>query len=314
MTSWVIGRGGLLGSSVERQLDICGATWTPLQPLQWTNHQAFVETMSVAAGEFFSVVGDGAWSILWCAGIGVVSSNESVLNQEIQKIRSLLNVLANLAPKNLHRGVLFYASSAGGVYAGSTGPPFDELTAARPLAVYGDQKLVCEQLFAEFARLTGVRVGLGRIANLYGPRQNRDKSQGIVTAICKAMLFHQPIEIYVPLETVRNYVYVDDAGVIIASFVMQLGAASPGSTITKVVASDRNSSISFLLHECKQVFGRHPRIVLSRSSVEALHSRDLRLCSKVLPELDRFAFTPVAVGISRVRRQLEIELQSGAAH
>ncbi len=314
MISWVIGRGGLLGSRVERQMSTVGAIWFPSRPLQWVSQEAFSETLLATSDEFFERIGDDEWSILWCAGIGVVSSAEEVLNREVGKIRVLLEKLATYERSVLRRGVLFYASSAGAVYAGSASPPFDEYHAAFPLAPYGEQKLVCEQIFAEFAALTGARVGIGRIANLYGPGQNRVKSQGIVTTICKAVLLHQPIDIYVPLETVRNYIYVDDAAAVIASFMLRIGGADPGTTITKVVASDRNSSISYLLHECKHVFGRRPRIVLSRNSTLTSHARDLRLRSKVWPEIDRFTFTPMAVGISRVRRHLEIELQLGKVH
>jgi UDP-glucose 4-epimerase len=314
MISWVIGRGGLLGSSIERQFSIAGASWSPSQPIQWVSQETFSETLLAAADQFFELIGDDEWSILWCAGIGVVSSAEEVLNKEITKIRVLLENLARYDRSILRRGVLFYASSAGGIYAGSASPPFDEYSVASPLGPYGAQKLACEQLFTEFAGLTGARVGIGRIANLYGPGQNRSKSQGIVTTICKAMLLHQLIDIYVPLETMRNYIYVDDAATIIASFVLRLGGADPESTVTKVVASDRNSSLSLLLHECKQVFGRRPGIILSRSSTIALHARDLRLRSKVWTEIDQFMFTPMAVGISRVRRHLEIELQLGNVH
>lgn len=314
MISWVIGRGGLLGSSVERRLSTVGNVWSPSQPLQWANYEVFSETLLVAVDEFFERIEDDEWSILWCAGIGVVASAEEVLSEEVVKIRALLENLATHQRAVLHHGVLFYASSAGGVYAGSASPPFDEFRLACPLAPYGEQKLVCEQLFTEFAELTGARVGVGRIANLYGPGQNRVKSQGIVTTVCKAMLLRQPIEIYVPLDTIRNYVYVDDAATIIASFVLRLGGADSGFKMTKVVASDRNSSISYLLHECKLVFGHRPRIVLSSGTFGALQARDLRLQSKVWPEIDQFTFIPPAVGISRVRRHLEIELQVGTIH
>lgn len=314
MISWVIGRGGLLGSSVERRMPLDAAAWSPSHSLQWSNHEVFAETLSAAVDEFFERIGNDEWSILWCAGIGVVSSTEEVLNQEVVKIRALLENLATRQRSVLRHGVLFYASSAGGVYAGSASPPFDEFRLACPLAPYGEQKLVCEQLFTEFAELTGARVGVGRIANLYGPGQNRVKSQGIVTTVCKAMLLRQPIEIYVPLDTIRNYVYVDDAATIIASFVLRLRGADSGSIMTKVVASDRNSSISYLLHECKFVFGHRPRVILSSSTFGALQARDLRLQSKVWPEIDQFTFVLPAVGISRVRRHLEIELQVGKIH
>ena len=53
-------------------------------------------------------------------------------------------------PPLAQAGTLFFASSAGGVYAasGAQPPPFDERSPACALAPYGREKLVQEQLFS----------------------------------------------------------------------------------------------------------------------------------------------------------------------
>ena len=119
MISWVLGRGGLLGSSVERQLAYSGQIWTPKAPFLWGNELAFEEEIDRSMEQFVEFVGAKKWSILWCAGIGVVSSPIDLLKGEFSKIEYLLDRLSKCSSQFLRQGCLFYASSAGGVYAGS---------------------------------------------------------------------------------------------------------------------------------------------------------------------------------------------------
>ena len=57
MISWVLGRGGLLGSSVERQLAYSGQIWTPKVPFLWGNELAFEEEIDRSVEQFVEFVG-----------------------------------------------------------------------------------------------------------------------------------------------------------------------------------------------------------------------------------------------------------------
>jgi UDP-glucose 4-epimerase len=311
MISWVIGRGGLLGRSVEQRMGDLGSTWAPTAPFNWNDQTEFEVGIDQSLDEFIEQVGSEKWSIHWCAGIGVVSSSLEILNSEVKKIEFFLNRLSQSPSRFLHQGVLFYASSAGGVYAGSTVPPFTEATVPSPIGNYGLQKMQCEGLFSRFTQDFGTSSVLGRIANLYGPSQNWHKGQGVVTTICRSMLLRKPIEIFVPLETIRNYIYVDDAACDIANIVSYMSNQDFGGSLIKIIAAEHNSSISELLSESSRVFGKRPQIVLTRKKNSGVQIVDLRLRSTVEISAARFRYTTLAVGIDRIRRQLLSELQKG---
>jgi UDP-glucose 4-epimerase len=152
---------------------------------------------------------------------------------------------------------------------------------------------------------------LGRIANLYGPAQNRSKGQGLVTAICQSYIRRKPAQIFVGLDTVRNYVYVDDA---VESIVRAMGIVADmpnGSVETKIIASNQNMTISAVLKECQTAFGSAPSVVLSRSRDLSAYPPDLRMKSMNFRDADNFEPTPFVVGVHRVYQNLLKSNQAG---
>jgi UDP-glucose 4-epimerase len=311
MISWVLGRGGLLGGSVERQIARSSRVWAPSKHFIWDDVSAFENEINQSIKQFMEFVGTENWSILWCAGVGVVSSPSDVLNSEVHKIQYLLERLSECPSRFLRQGSLFYASSAGGVYAGSRFPPFTEQTDPIPVGDYGRQKLYCEKLFSDFTHSFFTSSVIGRIANLYGPGQSRTKGQGLITTICRSTLLGKPIEIYVPLETVRNYIYIEDAASLVVGLMKHINNIDEVSTLTKIIASDQNVSLSFLLAECARVFKKRPHIVLTQAHYSNLQPIDLRMESNSKTTTDLCEFTSLAVGIDRIRCQLIAELQNG---
>jgi UDP-glucose 4-epimerase len=169
-------------------------------------------------------------------------------------------------------------------------------------------------LVASWSRQTGTPSLIGRIANLYGPGQNLDKAQGLISQVCLTHLTGQPVSIYVSMDTLRDYLYAPDcAGLIVAGLVRlrrEQPAAGPG-TVTKILASQRAITIGAVLGEMRRIFKRSPRIVLGASSASAMQARDLSLRSRVWPELDRGTLTPLPVGISATAADLQRKLQAG---
>lgn len=310
MIAWVLGRGGLLGNSVEKQLVRSCQIWAPKPTFLWGDESAFEEQINQAVEQYVQNVGIEKWSILWCAGIGVVSSSSDLLNGEVQKIEYLLERLSKCPSQFLLQGSLFYASSAGGVYAGSQFPPFTELTEPIPVGLYGQHKLHCENLFIEFTRKFQTPSVIGRIANLYGPSQNRSKGQGFITAICNAMVTRKPIQIFVPLETIRNFIYIDDAASIITDQIINVSYQNLDGVLIKVIASDRNISLGEVVGETARVFGRRPQVVLTQTEEGKLHLMDLRLKSIIHTDIALQTSTSLAIGMDRIRHHLLSELQS----
>jgi UDP-glucose 4-epimerase len=181
---------------------------------------------------------------------------------------------------------------------------FSEVTLPQPINEYGFAKLKTEELLVNLAKNTRSRAAIFRLANVYGPNQDTGKPQGLISAITHSMLHQKPVNIYVPLQTVRNYVYADDVGEVIARCITRLNADQRSKTFLKLVASDRNISLSSLINEFRLVYGHRPMVVNSVSKVAGKHPISLRLRSMVDEPFDNFSFTPLAVGIERVRNKL----------
>ena len=318
--TWVIGRGGLLGQSVEKVLreanddDGSGThLWCSPEPIQWSDPSGGAVELRQQAGDFLRAVGDRPWSVAWCAGAGVTASSANALQLELDALRETLNALA--AAPRADTGAFFFASSAGGVYAGVGAPPYDEFSPVRPLAAYGQAKLEGETLVTDWSRRTGIPSLIGRIANVYGPGQNLAKAQGLISQICRSQLTGQPLSIYVSLDTLRDYLFAPDCARLIVGGMVRLRHEHSGTdplVVTKILASQRAITIGAVMGEMRRIFKSSPRIVLGASPVSAMQARDLSLRSRVWTDLDRQPLTPFPVGVATTVADLMRRLQLGA--
>jgi UDP-glucose 4-epimerase len=311
--TWVIGAGGLLGSSVERALARRGPVWRPEGSIPW-NKSAAGSELADAAARFATTVDDRPWQIAWCAGAGVIATTADALAEEVVVFDRVLTALSEKMWRG-NAGRVFLASSAGGLYAGSSGPPFTERTPVRPIAPYGDVKLRLERIAADWTAVHGWPVVIGRISNLYGAGQDLSKPQGLISQICRAHLLNQPISIYVPLDTVRDYIYAPDCGELVADVLARLWVDVDGGHApvqVKILASQRGVTIGALLGELRRIFKRSIKVVNGSSATARVQARDLRFRSVVWPDLDRRTLTPLAAGIRATVDHLTLQLQVGS--
>jgi UDP-glucose 4-epimerase len=249
--------------------------------------------------------------VAWCAGAGVTGTTPAQLTAEHAVFDRLL---AGLAATGNQHGALFVASSAGGVYAGATAPPYSESHAVAPLSPYGHAKLGLEDSARAWGAETGLPVLLGRIANLYGPGQNLGKGQGLISQLIRAHLLRQPMSLYVPLDTVRDYLFAADCAELVAAGLDRLRAEQ--GVHVKVLASQQAVTIGALIGELRRIFKTSPRIVYGSSPTSHFQARDLRLRSQVWTDLDRRPVTPLPAGIKTTALALHQMLLAGelAAH
>ena len=298
--SLVVGAGGLLGTALSTALRAHGDHVVAAAPVAWTTRRAGADLRAVVRGLADTVAEtQSPWRVAWCAGAGVTGTGEDVLDQEVETLSRFLADLA--AEPRLGRGTFFLASSAGALYAGcGREGPFDETVEPRPISAYGHAKLAAERAAGEFAAATGSQVLIGRIANLYGPNQDLAKAQGLISHLCRGYLTRQPVSIYVALDTIRDYLFVDDCAAMVADMLDNSSAYQPDGVamIVKVLASGQPTTIATLITVCRQVFKRPPRLVLGTSTQARLQVRDLRLRSVCWPELDRRSLTCLPAGIA----------------
>lgn len=315
VAAWIIGEGGLLGAAVRRALPDCvpGARIFDTQALDlpWHDTAACERALDLAARRFFTDARRGPWVVLWCAGAGVVGVSEEALALETALFSALLHSIAT------HRGpavpgAIFFASSAGGVYAGSTAVACDEETQCRPISPYGRAKLEQEELLARWsAGQADVSTLVARISNLYGPGQNLNKPQGLISQLCRSLLLGRAAHVYVPLDTRRDYLYADDCATTVALGIARLRRESAHTGgpvhVRKVLASESETSIAALLAILRRIARRPVRVVVAPTPAARLQPHALRLRSHVWTDLRPGPGTALPVGIHRVwQHQLQL--------
>jgi UDP-glucose 4-epimerase len=293
MLTWVIGGGGLLGGAVSRQ----SASTFAGSTVPWTSPGAAISVLETDLRRFASLVGGSGWSVVWAAGSGVVASSPPELRSETRVMEGFAAALKDLRPSG--EGSFFLASSAGGVYAGSSRPPFSEATSPHPLSSYGHAKLEQEGL-ADQLLGGAIPVIIGRLSNLYGPGQNVAKPQGLVSQLCLAAVTRRALNLFVPMDTARDYLYVDDAARMIVELVAGAGRRQPERTELRILASGRPISVGSVLRTVQLVAHRPIRIAAGRAPSSEAHAHDLRLRSDFSDHIARMATTPLPVGVKRV--------------
>ncbi len=315
MKVWVIGRGGLLGNSVEKQCTNSAEIFSPIEKFVWADSAQLQIQIAENCRQFSQIVGNSQWAIFWCAGKGTLSTTTEQMREETRNFQEFLkSVEQNFDLKLLQNGLIFHASSAGGVYAGSDNQPFTEHTTPQPTSAYGVAKLGQEDFLREFSDRLGVRVVVGRISNLYGANQDFSKNQGLISTICYSILRRQPINLFVPLETSRNYVYAADASrVIVDAAKIVLADTGPTRKFMKLVVADENLTVGNIISIAKTVFRVRPLITASSNAKISKQPRSINFKSVALLDADSFCKTQISVGLKRVMADLHTDiLRNGA--
>lgn len=308
-TTWIVGAGGLLGTAVARAWQ--GPRFVPERPLRWSDPQ-LDELLREAVLRFARLVTEAgteeSWQLYWCAGAGVVGTRAADLARESAAFRLMLECLGQQPVFRQRRGSILLASSAGGVHAGVVAQPASEGSATAPLSDYGRTKLAQEQLLAELtADWPSVSWLVARYSNLYGPGQKLDKPQGLISQLARCAVFGTPAHIFVPLDTIRDYLYAEDAGALTVDGMARLSALDPGARLTKIFASEREASIATLLGIFRSLTKRQLRVVLGVRSVSALQPSKLTFRSELWREQAALVRTELLDGIARVyRHQLRV--------
>ena len=291
----MLGARGLIGRAIVSS----SSAVFPGGAIRWDDDKGVVDDFALEALRFSEFAAQRPWRIYWAAGVGVISSPAEVIRRDARVLEEFLQVLDARLPSG--SGVVTLVSSAGGVYGGSAGGPFDEQTVPMPISTYGEGKLAQEGIVRGWCQERGIRAAIARLANVYGTGQNLGKPQGLISHACAAAVRGEEIRIFVPLETRRHYVYETDAGLLVASLADVIAAGLADElTIVKNVAGGPPISISRILELIEQVHGAPLRVVEQALPDQAIHPVDVLLTSDVAPVLDRLPLTSIEDGISAV--------------
>ena len=208
-----------------------------------------------------------------------MGSDAAAFGPETLGLETLLDALEHSGLDHA-RGRLSLASSAGAIYAGSMVPVIDELTADSPTTPYAHAKLAHERLTRDYSSRCSVPALIGRISTLYGIGQTSEKQQGLLTHISRCLIRNKPVHIFVPLDTIRDYVSADDAA---ALTIQALEALAGPVALMKIIASERPATISEILSIFKRLARRPPRIVTSGTLISSVYKRRIQFRSVVPP-------------------------------
>ncbi len=313
--AWTLGGGGLLGSHVLRAMEAFPGELRPWRKgpsgIPWTDPEGSLAALRGQAQAFAEAVhaGRGPWAVIWCAGSGIVGTPQAVLDQETRCFEALLEALG----RHLQGvpGKVLLASSAGGVYGVASEHPLTERSPCRPISAYGENKLNQERALRAWAQAhPSASTLIARISNLYGPGQNLEKPQGLITHLARSHLHRTPITIFVPLDTLRDYLYVEDCAELLLRGLLRLGQAGR-EDVLKLFHSGETTTIAGLLGAFTRLTRGPMRIICSTAASTRLQPLHLPFRSTIWEDLVPSHPTSLAVGIQRVHTHVAERFQAG---
>ena len=299
--AWVIGSHGLLGSALRRTLQIDGTELFDLtQRFRWGDPAEFSSQIAVAMRGFAARARSArSWEIYWAAGVGTMHSAQTELAAETRALTELLQQIWLATELHSRPGALAFASSAGAIYSGSRDFVISERSAPAPTAAYAYEKLAQEALLHAF---TGSRPNLAvlaaRFSTLYGPGQALSKPQGLLAHIARCVVRSSPVHIYVPLDTIRDYIAAEDAA---RDMVLALRrAARQEGVTTQIIASETPTTISEIVSIFRRIARRPPKIITSASAATATYGPRVQFRSVVARQGSRTHRVSLLVGVAQV--------------
>jgi len=146
---------------------------------------------------------------------------------------------------------LTYLSSGGTVYGDSAGSTARETDAVAPISAYGVSRAAAEMYVQMYGRAYGFPLQIVRCANVYGPGQPAERSQGVVAVFLHRVATGLPLRIVGDGTAIRDYVYVGDVADAIAGLV--IGQHDAGIVN---VGSGRGHTVLEVVQHVSNVVGR----------------------------------------------------------
>lgn len=271
---WTIGSGGLIGSAIDQQSQHPYIA----QSINWQDNFLALSDLKENLADFTaqSIRYDN-WAIVWAAGAATTATTAERAWLELELFTKFLNELA--LTSTAKPGEFILISSAGGIYAGSSNPPFTEATVPAPIGIYGDLKLSQERTAEEILKSSQVGLSIARVSNAYGPGQDLKKLQGLISLLALSTIQREPINLFVPLSTVRDFIFTADLARMLQEMIYFPNG--PGEPRIKILASENGTSLAYLIKVCQNVFHRKIPIAMGSHPSSKVQAADLRFKSLV---------------------------------
>jgi UDP-glucose 4-epimerase len=308
--SLILGNGGLIGSAVSTELAMGQFRTDKAFRIRWESESQAKSDIVQLINQFQSFVSDDSWAIYWCAGRGHLRSIQSELCGESKFLGSVFDALKQWRNQN---GVFTLCSSAGAIWDSQMLGFVDESSPETGQSAYAKEKLLQESLLRAACKEVGFRGVIARLSTIYGPNQDRSKSQGLISRLCDAAVSQRTIDIYVPLETTRNYLFASDAAKMMKEFAEDFLVKHPRSSVaTKIFCSRESQSIARLLNVVQLVSGKKPFIIQRKTSISGSYPVHFQIRSRIGTDVAHAESTTILTGVSSVYQDLLTRQQLGA--
>ena len=268
--AWVVGGGGLLGQSLNAALALNQIKiYKPQNRFSWDDKKSLNEELLNAIQSFSRwAKEEDRWQIYWAAGIGNMHSTDGDLADETSTLAYFVELLISASSLKLSKGSFIFSSSAGAIYAASTDKIIDENSLPATLNSYGLHKLEQEKLASRLAEIDkGITVLLARISTLFGIAQSSKKNQGLISEIARKAIRGDVIHIYVPLQTMRDYISADE--VARAMVMTTLSIEGKEAIFMKIIASEKSISIAEIIATYKRLLRKNIKVITKLSNSTA---------------------------------------------
>lgn len=270
-----------------------------------------VQTMALIERHHEDVTLDGRfadahWVVMWCAGGGNVAADADAMATETELVAKLASWVQRHAADAGASTVLSFASSGGAIWSGTEERVLSEDTPPTPWHPYGKAKLEQERLLAQEAKASGwLRVRLARISNLYGPEPENHPPSGLPGHLIANVLRRIPTSIYVPMDTQRDYIYVDHAADMMVTDAMSAFEDCPGTSTIDLVAAGSSHTIAAVVSTLEKVLTRRVPLTVGFSPHASRQPRILSFRSRAR-DLQRLNPIGLEVGL-----QLAVDTRLG---
>lgn len=290
---WILGQGGFLGSSIAHAAGHQNVNVFHHKKIPWNSPRDRLSVLTELAQQFSASATEAPASIIWAAGSEGVGKKQLDHCSELDAFQDFVQAISSV--ENLKGSTVAIVSSAGGVMGGSDSPPFDIHTPVHAINQYGQDKIAIEEMGTS-GLSSKFLVHIARVTNLYGPWFG--PRQGLVNRLCIAAASREALQIFVPLDTVRDYIQVSDAA---ALLLLEIDANNRmnriGMPTISLIGSGENCSIGTVINTVSRVSRRKVPITLARLAISPLQPRDLRMHPSWLDRGLDFTPMPLAQGV-----------------
>lgn len=296
MVGTVVGGGGLIGSGLIRRAAETEDLEFERARVDW-KAETSKDSWKLSLVEQLRLPERAPWIVVWSAGIPNIQATNREISSGSETFQNFLHGL-ELEQFRRNQGLVVYISSLGGIYDQAVKQDLDEWSFPPPQNAYGQQKLRDEVALRESVERLGYRGLSVRAPAVFGPSPNLRKPAGLINALCMSTVNRMPVNLFVPLETRRPYVFVDDLADFLLRLIRYALVLPDGSLHVKNLLPGRDWTIAGVIGEFRSATRKYPPVRLGKASADYPQGASLeQLKSVELKSMEFVERTSLRLGI-----------------